>query len=119
MVFFLIPIGIVGYKMWEKHQLGETERRRQEEIEGPEVLVTDRNNEGLLVDSPCEEDSIVPVDMEENRGPMVSVASSAVKQEQKRPRLSFRIRTKKEALTYAVIGNQAANAMPFPRVSYN
>lgn len=130
---FLIPIAVVGYKVWENQQQDEEAKKHGRAAQVPEVgeavLLTASNSEesptgtrGGSADEFCDnatETSSVSLKAAEENGPFSGMRRFwAVQVRQRATCDPFQIRTNKEALTYEVMGNQGKDALPFPKISY-
>jgi len=132
-MFFLIPVAIVGYQIYDKKQ---KEKAALLEAELPPPSPGEEES-GSDDDEKCENKRTASVD----RPPLVlqksDVSSSSSSSEggsspqKERPEWikgvfdmfqnmhhdPFAIRCDREALTYEVLGNQSSNALPFPKTS--
>ena len=122
---FVIPIAVVGYKVWENHKRGERTKEAQEpRSEEPlDNLLLTRSIEddasrcrltSLETMSTIEEEEEKPKP-EGSLDEVISYWKDLLGDHSSRCHGPFGIRSHKEALTYHVIGNQGTNAFPFPK----
>jgi hypothetical protein len=133
---FLIPFGVVGYKMWQHHKREEAKKAEALVSVDPITILQDEDAIASSEDdSPsCSSESSTDTPFEKGRSPQQPDKNDADEKEGKERRSPlkdilkflafekshdpFRIRTNDEALTYEVMGNKGDNALPFPKISY-
>jgi hypothetical protein len=128
---FLIPVGIVGYKIWEHRKREEAKKTQALTSGDPDTMLQDVSSGE---DSPsCSSESSTDTTFENGRSSKPDTNDADEKEggqsplkdilrflafEKSHENDPFRIRTNKEALTYEVMGNQGEKALPFPKISY-
>jgi predicted negative regulator of RcsB-dependent stress response len=158
-MLFLIPVAVVGYKIWDNKQKEEEEAaaERLDQFIGPRQLQLPSKENETFVPSLSSQPSDISSDSSSNSVCDDDDSSAASNHQKTLPKQKqqdntivnqwtgfcrfvqdksdnlkkhmeqnsnhnntnpFRIRSSEEALTYEIMGNQGANALPFPKISY-
>ena len=134
---FLIPVAVVGFKVWEEHKKNEAASKHAKSLESPDDTVaattlqakvseeeSPTESSERFFDNETDTSSVTASDLSVSdestkSGPFSGLRRAWMKhQEQNAFRNPFEIRTNKEALTYEVMGNQGRDALPFPKIAY-
>lgn len=135
---FLIPVAVVGYRMYDEHQKRERSKRVRT-LEMPNDTKDDNNTDGdepetnpsLLVAQESDGSDLISLETTEEPyatdllkfnwpfgGIRKFIANIAEEHQRSIENDPFCVNVNREKLVYEVLGNRDENALPFPKIAF-